>query len=78
MTDPRPNRNFSKIGKSAREPDIPHRNFIPKDIEPLDPQPEPLTPQEQLRLLQTLAAPRAAKTPPASPAAQAAPVPLPN
>jgi hypothetical protein len=55
----------SKIGNSIREPDIPHRNFIPRELEPVPPTLEPLG----LAALQTfkaaLAGHHAASSPPA-------------
>ena len=48
----------SKIGKSIREPNIPHRNFIPKELEPVPPPaPEPLSPDELLKVFGRLRSP---------------------
>ncbi|HEV2392091.1 MAG TPA: hypothetical protein VG146_06975 [Verrucomicrobiae bacterium] len=39
------------MGKSPAEADIPHRNFIPKQLEPVPPPtPEPLPMQEMLKM----------------------------
>jgi hypothetical protein len=39
----------SKAGKSVREPDIPHRNFIRKELEPVPPTPQPFDWHQLLR-----------------------------
>jgi hypothetical protein len=48
----------SKIGKSIREPNVPHRNFIPKELEPVEPDPEPLDLADLKRLRATFASHR--------------------
>ncbi len=45
----------SKLGKGPNDRDIPHRNFIPKEIDPIEPLPQPLDFAELLRR-KTLAA----------------------
>jgi hypothetical protein len=50
----------SENGKSSKEPDIPHRNFIPRELEPVPHIPEPLGLAALQQLQAALVRPRSA------------------
>ncbi|HWI58785.1 MAG TPA: hypothetical protein VNZ22_16285, partial [Bacillota bacterium] len=60
----------SKMGKSTREPDIPHRNFIPTQLEPVPPTTPPLT---LAQIQQQLKAALVSRPAPGSPPPKVAP-----
>jgi hypothetical protein len=53
----------SKIGESPRDPDIPHRNFIPQELDPAPETRQPLDWTQTLKLFSSLAKPQPATSP---------------
>jgi hypothetical protein len=60
--------NGSVLGNSPRDPDIPHRNFIPKETEPFVPITRPPAFDASRYLQSALALCRSNSTPPTEPA----------